>query len=64
MKAKDNFCKVEFFCAEIKKNDCVYFMKTDKHEDCRYMNGRFCDSAVAQVNRMTLAIKERMEEKK
>ena len=60
MKLKDSFCKVEFFCTEPKKKDCVYFMKTDEHEDCKYMDGRFCNSAIAQVNRMTLELKERL----
>lgn len=57
-KLKDSYCQIEFFCTEPKKKDCVYFMKTDKHEDCKYMDGRFCNSAVAQVNRMTLSIKK------
>ena len=52
MKLKDSFCKVEFFCVEPNKKDCVYFMKTDEHEDCKYMDGVFCESPVAKVNRM------------
>ncbi len=61
MKLRDSFCKVEFLCNEPKKKDCVYFMKTDKHEDCKYMDGRFCVSSVAQVNRMTIELKERLK---
>ena len=61
MKLKDSFCKVEFYCTEPKKKGCVYFMKTDKHEDCKYMEGSACNSAVAQVNRMTLELKERLK---
>lgn len=58
MNLKDNYCKMEFFCTEPKKKECVYFMNTEKHKSCKFKNGIFCNSLVAQVNRMTLTIKK------
>jgi len=58
---KDSFCRVKFYCTEPKKRDCVYFMMSDEHEDCKYLNRGYCESAVAQVNRMTVQVKEELK---
>ncbi len=56
---KDNNCKIEFICTE-KEKDCVYYRKSKTEEYCKYQSGIYCNSALAQVNRMTLEIDKRL----
>ena len=58
---KENSCMLEFYCRRPEKN-CVYFSRANDGNGCKYKYSRTCQSLVAQVNVMTLAIKERMGE--
>ena len=60
---KSNCCEIEFSCHEPVRKACVYFSKTDEHDDCKYMELSYCNSKIAQVNRMTIQLKEELNEK-
>ena len=55
-KLKENKCGIAFFCNFGYKNPCVYF--AGKGLVCDYKKeGFLCDSAVANVNRLTIELK-------
>ena len=59
---KENKCKVEFDCKgfNLDGSECVYFVRDGNN--CKYAGytttGFCCNSAVAQVNRLVLMLKE------
>ena len=58
---KENSCMIRFYCTEKKPKSCVYFVKSEEHTDCKFVDCGWCNSAVAQVNRMTRELDNQLE---
>ncbi len=58
---KENCCELVFLCKEPVRTDCVYFTREEGHNDCKYMELGWCDSKVAQVNKMTILLNKELQ---
>ncbi len=59
---KENKCEIRFYCDRRNFNpesNCVYFKPSEKDLQCKFFDAyMFCNSAVAQVNKMVLMLQE------
>ena len=54
---KKSYCEPVFLCREPINKYCAHWTKGE-HDHCKYMDGQYCNSSVAQVNAMTVLTKE------
>lgn len=61
-KLLENLCIPKFTCADTnplfgKETECALYVKHERYDECKYYSLGACTSAVAQVNAMTILMK-------